>query len=150
MGRKRQISQAESQIISADPGHQGGGASPPRQPWAVLRASFPKAWGRGEEEKKDFAGGNRTVRTQPGDGVSPGGSHSDSRHPETTQGLWAFTSVVSSPKPRAQPLWGERHQTDSTRGTSCRTPAWPSSKTEGHQNKGSLQNCHAERRLREM
>lgn len=56
MGRKRQISQAESQIISADPGHQGGGASPPRQPWAVLRASFPKAWGRGKRRRRTLQG----------------------------------------------------------------------------------------------
>ena len=82
-------------------------ASPPRQLWAVLRASFPKARG-GEEERRTLQGGNQTVRTQPGDGVSPGGSHSDSRHPETTQGLWAFTSLVSSPKPRAFSLVGRK------------------------------------------
>lgn len=81
----------------------------PSRRWSVTptatvdcaQSLLPQSAGWGEEEKKDFAGGNRTVRTQPGDGVSPGAVTVTAGTPRQRRdcGLSPLWSPPQSPEP---------------------------------------------------
>ena len=118
-------------------------ASPPRQLWAVLRASFPKARG-GRRREGLCRGETRQSGLSQVTGSAQGAVTVTAGTPRQRRdcGLSPLWSPPQSPE--LSPLWGERHQTDSARGTSCSTPAWSSSKTGGSSERGKSAKLSAE------